>query len=288
MLFSIFIAAMRPYNALLPLILIYLGGMIVHMPYAVVAGALVVTFLIHSAVTLLNDIEDEVIDKTNGRQDGLIDIMSPNSVRHIAHMMILVAMGLGILLLPLSAVAFLGIFIILSWMYNSKPFQVSRRPIGSIVLLGICYAFVPFMLGVSLGSLEVSYLVLCLGASFAIGRVSLSMLKDYKDAHGDALHDKRTFLLVYGRTKVRSVSVIMSVIGYAGILISIAWLLHDASRTWLWTLLGGALAIWLVSCRARLSPKHSYTRLNHQFHQCLQYELLFYGFIVVWVSISLV
>jgi 1,4-dihydroxy-2-naphthoate octaprenyltransferase len=233
-------------------------------------------------------VEDRDIDSENGRDEAYIRALSPSGVIRIAWSMIVISFAMTAILLPVAVIAPLVGFIIFSWMYNAKPFQLSRRPIGSIAVLGICYAYIPLMFGMSLGSPIDAVLFLLLGVSFAVSRISLSMLKDYKDARGDALHHKKTFLLVYGRSVVRSVSVALACIGYVGILVVTGWLLHDYSHVWgVWLSLGVLLSGWLVYCRTQLSPDHTYIHLNQQFHTFLHYEILFYGFIAVWVSISL-
>jgi 4-hydroxybenzoate polyprenyltransferase len=106
--------------------------------------------------------------------------------------------------------------------YNAPPLLLSRRPIASIVLLGAYYTTLPLLFGVLMGGgkLGSGFVVLCL--SLTLQKVSVSLLKDYKDEAGDRQYGKQTFLIVYGRHAVAWSSIITGLVGY----IVTAWFIY--------------------------------------------------------------
>jgi len=265
----------RPYNAILPLILVALGGISEGASTAVILMTVSAFFLLHSAVTIWNDIEDIHIDRDNYRDLSSFDKLGKNALKRIVIFLIAVGLGCGLLLSVNVFVVFIC-FVSLSYAYNSPPLQLSRRPIASIVILGACYALLPFWTGV-LAAGQLSTYSVVLGVTLAISRMSLSILKDYKDAHGDAKHTKKTFLLVYGRTVTRRTSMLLACIGYAFTLATAWWFQPSLSTFYL--IIGVFLCAWLVSQRQVLRKFSTYKALNEQFHKCIHYELLFYGYL---------
>lgn len=278
---SIFVSLARPYNSVLPILLVYVGSVMAGASYTVTLTAMMIILLLHSIVTLHNDVEDVEVDASNHRDVSWYKTISPREVTMAIYVIAAVSLLVSIVALPSATTGFVALLMILSWAYNAHPLRLSRRPLGSIIVLGICYGFAPFMIGVSLDS-SVTIADVLFGASVAFGRISLSILKDYKDAHGDALHQKKTFLLVYGRSNVRYLSIFFSALGYAGVIGCLWW--YSNSPPLYWVLVGIVIAGWLVTQRIRLHPRRTYDELNYQFHQCLHYELVFYGYIVLWLT----
>lgn len=269
----------RPYNSLLPLTLVFIGAQLggANVWYTLVA---ILTVLgVHSAVTIANDIEDEAVDKTNNRNLKSITLLGKKRAWVIVWVMLVASVLLGIIWLPLGCTYLLLIIIAISWAYNSRPLQLSRRPIFSIVALGVCYGMVPFLIGFLAGG-RLSWYAVGISIFLAIGRASLSMLKDYKDAVGDAKHKKKTFLLVFGRTRLRTLSITFAALGYGGVIAG--FMAFRSEWVWLFALLAVAVAAWLIYERTKLSPEASYATLNERFHRCLHYELVFYGVLALW------
>jgi|GEM_PF-2097254 len=273
----------RPMNAVLPLFLVAIG--------AVCAGvdprsewrlpvALAVVVLIHSATTMWNDVEDVAIDKRNHVVTLLTRgfVTKKIVVRVVIGQLLLAAIGL-MFFAPLAWLA-ATLLIILGWAYNVPPLRFSRRPIASIVVLALSYGFLPLLLGASLGHVDGS--IVLLGLFWSLSRGSLSILKDYKDAVGDAASNKRTFLLTFGHSQVRRISMIGAAIGNAGV---VAILLTDVLRGEL--ILAGITAcaalLGIIGWRTRLYVLASYKELNVLFHQCLAIQLGIEGAMVLWL-----
>lgn len=277
-----YIELARPSNVLLPALAVVAGFLFTGAELnADLWIGLVAFFLLHSAVTIWNDIEDRAIDKLNNVDTILTrSAKAIPQARKVVVLLVVATLVCGVFLPP-SAITWLVVFLVLAWAYNARPLILSRRPISSIVVLGLCYAFVPILLGASLG-LGVSSEVVWLAVFWALGRASLSILKDYKDAVGDAKSNKRTFLLVYGNRRVRLVSLILGIVGYVEVARITYELVVPASVEWFYASVGAALLL-LVYGRLVLFRKNSYEQLNRVFHMCLQWQLLCDGVIVAWL-----
>lgn len=168
--------------------------------------------------TIQNDIEDLAIDKVNSPSkalaSGKLSIEEASAFNNI----ILV----GLLALSLYHFPHHLIFVLmlgLIWLYNKPPFFLSRRPIASIVVLALAYSTVPLLYGYYLNfglalNSDLLYLVLL----WFLVRISIAILKDYKDARGDKAYNKRTFYLTYGHRYTALVSIICFSVGCVGIL----------------------------------------------------------------------
>jgi 4-hydroxybenzoate polyprenyltransferase len=146
-----------------------------------------------------------------------------------------------------------------------------------MAVLGVCYGFVPVAMGLSLGRGPVPATAWLLAGSWALGRLSLSLLKDYKDAPGDAAAGKKTFLLVYGGSWVAKASFWLAAVGYLGVLAACA----GQVSSWRWLVLIGGTAGWLLLERRQLFVRHTYAELNGVFHRCLHYQLVFDGMVAL-------
>jgi 4-hydroxybenzoate polyprenyltransferase len=276
----------RPYNSLAPILLLCIGALFSQAPFVELTFAIVVAILIHSATSILNDVEDAPVDKTNlvdsPLQKGSVSLQTAVLV---GYGLFLVAICISIITLPLITSCIFLILIFLGWTYNSKPFQFSRKPIGSIVVLGISYGLIPVIVGLSIGGRLSVWAAIFLTIFLALIRTSLSILKDYKDAVGDSKHNKKTFLLVYGRTAVQRITLVFAFIGYIGATLIVGILIRGPIY---FTVIAFLLSAWLIYERTKFNPRKSYEQLNRQFHRCLALQLIFDGYLILWLSISLV
>jgi 4-hydroxybenzoate polyprenyltransferase len=265
----------RPENVLTPALSIVIGALLssAH-DWAGLGERLIILALLHSAATLYNDIQDMDVDSLNHRQGALHDqtVSLPQSKKVVAGLVV-AALVLAIIrphaLLQLSLVV---VTVALSLLYDLPHFRFSRKPILSIIILGLCYGALPLFSGfvVSGGVLSASFYAIM--ALWFIQRGSISMLKDYKDAIGDKLVGKETFYLHFGPRITAYVSLIASVIGYSGILIWIQ-LVHKLSYPALGTMI--LLAIIGITKRSKLLVTTNEKELNRIFHRCLSWQNAF-------------
>jgi 4-hydroxybenzoate polyprenyltransferase len=273
----------RPMNAVQPLFLVVIG--------AVLAGVMVssdwrlpvalgVVLLVHGATTMWNDIEDVAIDKRNHVTTLLTQgFVSKKTVGWVIVGQLVCAL-VGLIFLPPMAWTGILLLLFLGWSYNVAPLRFSRRPIASMVVLAFSYGFLPLIVGASLG--HVDGVIIFLALFWSLARVSLSILKDYKDAVGDAMSNKRTFLLVYGQSNVRFVSLLGAVVGNGGVLAILVAVLSRGESLWYGAAAGVAFLI-IVGWRLRLFLPSSYKELNILFHQCLAIQLGVEGAVVLWL-----
>lgn len=168
--------------------------------------------------TLQNDLHDKDVDMANGRKSAYLDgSFKKEFIWHVCLYLLVFATVCVVLAHSILALFIFFVSILLSIAYNSKPLQLSRRPISSIAVLAIVMAALPVTLGLGaqLATTVIGQVVI-LGVTTQ--RFSLSILKDYKDYVGDKKLGKRTFLVAYGALATKYVSVSMSVIGYTALL----------------------------------------------------------------------
>lgn len=270
----------RPFDALYPVISLCLGAAVAgQLSSPTVYVLIVVVVLLNSVAMIWNDIEDREVDADNGRaelaaSDTELLRQLKISAGLLAATSILLSWWVGFAVLILSLVTVATI-----WAYNSKPIQTSRRPIASIVVLSGAGAFLPYLFGLSLAS--VSSLSVLAGVLWWIGRMSLSILKDYQDAQGDARHHKKTFLLCYGARRVAQISVGCLLIGYGGFIVLMS--LQGADSIWPLPALFVAIAALLYLRRSLFASKAGYGQLGASFRQIVQYQLLLDAGIVLWL-----
>lgn len=217
--FSAFVEFTRPYNSAVVLLNFAIGHFLLSRSINVSFWlAVLVLVLLHSAATIRNDLEDRRIDAINSPQKPLVaGRVSETEARTLELILVAVALVAGIwdLRIFLISLVVLG----LSYLYNSPPFFLSRKPISSILVLGLLYSLLPLMLGMTLSDnltqLGVHHLVIVL--SFFVIRLSTSLLKDYNDVKGDRKQGKDTFLLTYGGGITGGGSLLLGLAGYLGL-----------------------------------------------------------------------
>jgi 4-hydroxybenzoate polyprenyltransferase len=232
-----------------------------------------IVFLLHSAVTIWNDLCDHEVDAKNDRP-FIADIRGTQLHRHIVVATVtimLFSVGLS-LLVSWSATGIVVAALIASWLYNARPYSGSRRPIASILLLSGTSSFVPFVLGYLLGGgLREAIL---LGVAWWLMRISLSLLKDYKDASGDATTGKRTFLLAYGSSQVRRYSAVTFGIGALALVGLLVVVLASL-----------AVIVFAAYRYAVLAPA-DYSQMHRHFVQLANYQLILEAGLITWLWYS--
>lgn len=269
----------RLFDAAFPIVSLFLGVVVTgqlnnHSLYLLVP----IVIILNSVAMIWNDIEDREIDADNGRPE-LVKSNVALLGRLKIYLVILIAVGI-LLAWLVNAIAFVLAIatVCIIWIYNSKPIQASRRPILSIVVLSGAGAFLPYLFGLSLGNIGIH--VLIAGVCWWFGRISLSVLKDYKDARGDARHNKKTFLLCYGVRKVAVVSVISLCVGY-GALIGLMFSLSNT--TWGLLALITTTGVFAYMRRPLFDSKSTYVQLDSSFRKIAQYQLLLDVGVVLWL-----
>ncbi|MBI1857031.1 UbiA prenyltransferase family protein [Candidatus Saccharibacteria bacterium] len=212
---SYFIDLARPYNApaaLLPFFISYFFYDPVVNWQDIIVGFLLIVIL-HSVFTIQNDILDLEIDKSNHRSTPLTNgLVSSQSLRQTMINLYIVSVFIASFGSNKELnIGFVLLYSALAWAYNSPPIQASRRPILSITLLGFLYSALLLAFGFLLSGRGINVLILVL---FMLARMSISILKDFKDAPGDKKNNKRTFYLVYGQTATKTFSLLMAAICY--------------------------------------------------------------------------
>lgn len=249
---------------------------------------LLIFLTLHSLATVQNDVADFAVDKANKRRSVLQDgTLSINNAR-------LFVWGLGIfaaltaLLSPDPKFNLLAIggFLVLSWAYNLRPIQASKRPILSIVIMALCFGALPFIYGYALANGDVSGSVIIMMVCWFIARFSTTIMKDYKDAVGDKKFNKNTFYLRYGRRATAWTSILLAVVAYVGVLALLLGL-QDQSTAFVITFgLVFLLALRSTVQRLRVLKLKSEDKLNRVFHQAVLSHNQFEAAVLVCLILS--
>lgn len=251
----------RPHNALFPIAALTIGAVVSGLasfdaPFYV---SVLLIFLLNSVATIWNDFHDQDVDRVNGTSymHKLRETKQYHSIQYITIFTAIISMCLaaylGWIIFILSCIALL-----LSGMYNAPPYKASRRPVASIVVLSVTASFIPFLIGSALTGMTIVTIIY--GLIFLVMRASVSLLKDYKDAKGDAQHKKKTFLLVYGARRVAQVSLLLFSLSFAA-----ALFIAIVAREYVVALVLLLMVPLLICHRLALFQTASYAKLHKDF-----------------------
>lgn len=205
----------RPYIALPPLLAYFIAVAVSQQEWTafkIIIGSLLVLLMVTAAV-LHNEIEDELIDRSNRTKNKLFSTyISMDKLSYISALFYALSLVLGLVGDITAGIAFVALGTLLSWAYSAAPLRFSRRPIASTITMGLCYGALPLLLGLS-GGKHGGFFIFWLGVAWTLQRCGISLLKDYKDFSGDKLHNKRTFLVAYGSRITAITSIALGIIG---------------------------------------------------------------------------
>lgn len=207
--------------------------------------ACVVLLLVYGSVTVLNDIADYETDVINKR----IDIpLVKGTVTHAELMTLLIILSSGAFILAIAinlyVMVWTAVYLIMGWLYSGLP-KFKNRPFLSLIVLGICYGVMPWLLGYALLVELPSLLRLGFMLASFIFVIGIMPLKDFKDIEGDKKTGKNTLLVTKGVNFVMRFIVSLTTLGL-GMLVLLA--IHINS--WLLVATGCVLLVynaWLLS-----------------------------------------
>lgn len=225
----------RPFNNISPLLasfvgFILAGGSLFKTDFSLLWLA-VSMILIHSGITLANDVADIEVDKANHVSTPLTH-GSRRVVRVFgAFAFMVMAAGWAIAFFFTPTISFIAVtaMLVLGLLYNHPPFRLSMRPVGSIVVMALCYGFLPIAAGYGLLSGTPSFIFWTFAVLYTAARVALSLFKDFKDTDGDKAQGKLTFLLYFGEETTKRISNVLAIIGLVGLIILVTILVARVS-----------------------------------------------------------
>lgn len=210
----------RPYNATTLLLAFSIGYFFLsnhRIGVDFLLGSILI-LLVHSVATIQNDIEDFEIDKINAPLKPLQNNrITLNEAKKLQYILATCAIGLSLILLPTHFI-FVVSMLLVSWVYNKQPFLLSRQPVSSLIILGLAYSLVPMLYGFILSENKIERPFILTITLWFFLRISISIMKDFKDAKGDRLFNKKTFYLTFGKSATYWLSIILSSISYLGLL----------------------------------------------------------------------
>jgi 4-hydroxybenzoate polyprenyltransferase len=166
--------------------------------------------------TVLNDIADEPIDRINLQNARGRPLVSGDATRRQLLVLGIVA---GAIALTTAWVVGRRVGVVvtaglaLNVAYSFPPMRLSARGLLALILLPLGYVALPFLVGAFTvrPTLPPHALVLLAGLYVTfIGRIAL---KDFRDAKGDEMFGKRTFLIRRGRVRTCLFSGVCWIIG---------------------------------------------------------------------------
>jgi 4-hydroxybenzoate polyprenyltransferase len=280
----------RPQNAISPMLVCVIGSMLgLHaVDHRLLIYCVITIFLMLAFATVQNDIEDFEIDRTNHRKSALTaDKLSIQSARLFELLLLLLALILaGTSPNPKYFLSFVVIFFFLATAYNKRPFYFSRKPVMSIIALGLSYGTVPVLFGLYLGTSRGAGFGLLLGLSWFLIKASSIILKDYKDVDGDRKHAKLTFVIRNGKKTTQIVSVTMAIIGYGLFLYISSFLLPHS-----WFNIFALVLLVLVVVTNIIYRTKYYSSLSNDvtgkiFSKIITLSVIFELGVIAWLLIS--
>lgn len=213
---SYFLAkSLRPASTLLPFLL-SCSVLVAHRaPLGSYVLALLITVISYGLVTIYNDLSDHLVDTANKRSD--IPLASSQITRGSLRQLATGLFAIGFvcaLIAGQGALLWLGGYLFFGWLY-SGPANFKGRGVLGVIILGLCYGVMPWLLGYSLTAAPITpwgFVLMAASFFFASGIVPL---KDFKDVKGDALHNKKTLLVLYGSEKTHSIILATTTFAYA-------------------------------------------------------------------------
>lgn len=250
---------------------------------------LIIILLLHSMATVDNDIQDLEIDLANKRRSALQNkSISVQNAKLFVQTLGLTALLIALLFPPrLINTIVVFVFLFFTWLYNMPPYLASRRPISSILILGLCYGQLPIVYGFVLASGGFDKFFIVFAILWFFVRVSISIMKDYKDSEGDKLFNKQTFYLHFGGKVTAIVSLAFSSIAYLGI-VTLLFISKGTSTSFGITLiLSGLLALRNIKQRIEVLRVKDEKKLTNIFSKSFIYHNQFEAAVLLCLIFSL-
>jgi 4-hydroxybenzoate polyprenyltransferase len=219
---------MTRYRSTLTLVTFMLAGFAWHRPRpGLTTGLLLAAAALaaaYAALTSLNDLADERVDRVNLRGHADRPLVAGTASRRD---LLLLAAAAAVVSIACGALAGppVGVLVLLSVVlyaqYSLPPLRVSHRPLLTPFSLALGYSALPYAIGVvvagdHLGPRDV-FLLPALVCLF-LARIAL---KDFRDRRGDALAGKPTFLLRYGKRATCAFSLAALAVGSVLLLLAL-------------------------------------------------------------------
>jgi 4-hydroxybenzoate polyprenyltransferase len=257
----------RPYNTISGALLFLIGFFLTpgrHILTIDCFVALMVICLGFTYATIQNDLIDVEIDAINSPEKSLVNgAIKAKEASLLAQLLLVLMLALSLYHAPRHILQVMSMLVLI-WSYNMPPLLFSRKPIASIIILSLLYAVFPLVYGFLISdSARFPTVYIVLIVFWFLIRISVAVLKDFKDEVGDKKYGKRTFFLTYGYAKtiwLSTVSYLLGGIGILGILThyrQVGWLMFLPLVLFLYT-------IWL---RVGLWKATDSKELARRFHQ---------------------
>jgi 4-hydroxybenzoate polyprenyltransferase len=152
--------------------------------------------------TCLNDVFDLEIDRINHPDASDRPLVSgaatPRQLVAIACAAALVALIAGLVIGP-AGLLLVAVSLLLNIAYSAPPLRLCARALAAPPVLGFAYVILPYGIGLAAAALTPTWFDARVAACFVVLFTGRMLLKDFRDRRGDAVFDKRTFLLTYGK-----------------------------------------------------------------------------------------
>lgn len=227
---------------------------------------------IYGILAIHNDLSDSETDKINRRSDipfASGDIHKNMLMKVLFVLSIIVILFCFFFGFKASLVIFL--YLLLGWLY-SGCFKLKNHGFIASLVLGACYGFIPWLLGLSISDANVNTAILTIACSNLIFSSGTVIIKDYKDTKGDKATGKKTILVMKGARFTMGYSLVMTTAAY--IIVSIFCML---SNNFLMAILGLAIAFINYSL---LSNKMIFTKEKTRAYNSTMARYIFYFYCI--------
>jgi 4-hydroxybenzoate polyprenyltransferase len=169
----------------------------------------------------LNDLADEEVDRINLASARGRPLVSGRATRTELW---LVAVAAGVVALAVAAfeggpvVIVVAAGLAVNAAYSLDPLRLSRRGAFGSITAAAVFVVVPYLVGVLSVEPDPSWRELALLPGLVVAFTGRILLKDFRDAAGDSLFGKWTFLLRHGRLATCRVSAACWIVGTAAVI----------------------------------------------------------------------
>lgn len=276
-----YIDLIRPYNATTIVLAFCIGYFFKNnsIDTATLILGIAVIILTHSIATIQNDINDIEIDKVNSPEKALASgKISINKAKKFSNILLLFVLAISFWG-NIIHIIFISIILLISWLYNSSPFFISRKTYSPLIILALMYSVIPMLYGYILKNGMINSNIIYITIAWFFLRISISILKDFKDEKGDSMFNKNTFYLTHGKKITIFVSLFFSIISY----LYIFYLLRFIKPIWV-------ILIMIILFVRGIYLKYKLFKLNdikliNAFHQIFFGQNQFDLILLIWLLI---
>jgi 1,4-dihydroxy-2-naphthoate polyprenyltransferase len=232
-------------------------------PLNFIVVALPLIILVDIAANIINNYEDWEIDKANKKREVMHSAFKKNDLLYM-YLVVIVAVFAILMLSGANKYLWISVlaYIFLGIIY-SLAIKLKNIAILNYAAIAIAYAGMSAAIGFFSGSIDLSLFLKWSPIFIFLILVDFgySITKDYSDVKGDALHDKKTLPVLFG--KPASIKIQFAIVTVAYIYLLVAVLTRLLSPAFLFLFISYGFALYIIVTAHRTEDRHIHRKLHH-------------------------